>query len=172
MSILVAENLFNRVLLFFRRFMAKFRMKRKEAVLFEEFWTVIKQDLAKIERYTMDKPKELQVIGWDTMAKAQPLDPPGIPRYLETVYEGKGTIELDWKRPASVSGGPVNSYIILRRDKPAPGQPFGPWQETQAAIQEVVGLTNQPRGIDLEYRIVAVNETGNSAPSNTVAAVL
>ena len=40
------------------------------------------------------------------------------------------------------------------------------------ATSEVAGLTNQPRGIDLEYRIVAINAAGNSVPSNTVAAVL
>jgi len=81
MSILVGGNLFNQMLLRFRQVVAKFRMKRKEDVLLEELKTVMKQELAKIESDTMDTPEELQWIGWDTKAEAQPLDPPGMPRY-------------------------------------------------------------------------------------------
>lgn len=61
---------------------------------------------------------------------------------------------------------------ILRRDKPAPGQPFGPWQDCQAALDTETFITNQPRGIGLEYRVVAVNAAGTSVLSNSVEVVL
>ena len=81
MSILVGGNLFNQMLLRFRQVVAKFRMKRKEDILLEELKTVMKQELAKIESDTMATPEELQWIGWEPKAEAQPLDPPGMPRY-------------------------------------------------------------------------------------------
>jgi len=75
----------------------------------------------------------------------------------------------------------TRNSIRASRDKPGPNQPYGPWQQSQAALDtetfpqatpEVAGLTNQPQGIDLEYRIVAVNSAGTSVPSNTTACVL
>jgi hypothetical protein len=33
-------------------------------------------------------------------------------------------------------------------------------------------LTNQPRGKDLEYRVIAFNSNGDSVPSNSVSATL
>jgi len=151
--------------------LAKYWIEDKEATL-EEVKTLMKQQLAKSEIDTVDNPKKLKLIGWGPKAEARRLVPPGMPRHLEILHEGKGTLELDWKPPATQSGGPVRNYVILRRDKPVPGQPFTNWQDCQAAIQTETFLTNQPRGIDLEYRIVAINAAGNSIPSNTVAAVL
>jgi len=40
------------------------------------------------------------------------------------------------------------------------------------ATSEVAGLTNQPRGIDIEYRVIAINNAGTSVPSNIVDVVL
>jgi len=40
------------------------------------------------------------------------------------------------------------------------------------ASAKVADLTDRPRGIDLEHRVITVNNAGNSVPSNTVAAVL
>jgi len=138
----------------------------------DEIKTLMKQQLAKSEIDTTDNPKQLKLIGWGPKAEARRLVPPGMPRHLEILHEGKGTLELDWKPPALQSGGEVRNYIILRRDKPNPGQPFTNWQPCQTAIQTETFLVNQPQRIDLEYRVVAINKAGNSVPSNTVAAVL
>jgi len=150
---------------------AKYWIDDKEAAR-DELETLMKQQLAKSEIDTVDNPKQLKLIGWGPKADARKLVPPGMPRNLEAVHEGKGTLELDWKAPAPQSGGLVRNYVVLRRDKPAPGQPFGPWQDCQAALETETFLTNQPRGINLEYRIVAVNAAGNSVPSNTAEVVL
>lgn len=130
----------------------------------------MKRELAKSENDTVDNPTELKLIGWAPDAEPEHPDVPGMPRHLEILHEGRGTLELDWKPPAT--GGEIRNYVILRRDKPEQGQPFTPWQQCQASLDTETFLTNQPRGIELEYRVIAINNTGNSVPSNTVAAVL
>jgi hypothetical protein len=151
--------------------LAKYWIEDKDFAL-DGIKTLMKQELAKSEIDTTNNPKQLKLIGWGPKAEAHRLVPPGMPRNLEILRAGKGTIELDWKAPASQSGGQVRNFVVLRRDKPAPGQPFGPWQDCQAALETETFITNQPRGINLEYRIVAVNAAGNSVPSNTAEVVL
>jgi len=150
---------------------AKHWNEQKESAL-EDLESVMKLQLAKSENDTVTEPKRLKLIGWGPKAEPHKLVPPGMPRHLDAVHQGKGTIELDWKPPALHSGGQVRNYVVLRRDKPGPNKPFGPWQQSQSAIETETFLTNQPQGIDLEYRIVAINSAGTSVPSNTAAAVL
>jgi len=40
------------------------------------------------------------------------------------------------------------------------------------AMESEIALHNQNRGKEWEYRIIAVNKTGEGIPSNTVMAVL
>jgi hypothetical protein len=40
------------------------------------------------------------------------------------------------------------------------------------AIQTEATLVAQPKGIELEYRVIAVNKAGEGPPSNTVMVVL
>jgi len=40
------------------------------------------------------------------------------------------------------------------------------------AIESETSLTNQPRGAELEYRVIAVNKADDGEPSNTVMVVL
>ena len=150
---------------------AKHWTENKESAL-DEVETVMKLQLAKSEIDTVTEPKQLMLIGWGPKAEPRKLTPPGMPRHLEAVHQGKGTIELDWKPPALHAGGQVRNYVVLRRDKPGPNKPFGPWKQSQSAIETETFLTNQPKGIDLEYRIIAINSAGNSVPSNTAACVL
>ena len=39
-------------------------------------------------------------------------------------------------------------------------------------IVALKGLVEQPKGEELEYRIIAINKSGEGLPSNTVMAVL
>jgi len=39
-------------------------------------------------------------------------------------------------------------------------------------IETVITLSNQERGKEWEYRVIAVNKAGEAQPSNTVMAVL
>nr|VFK42300.1 MAG: hypothetical protein BECKTC1821E_GA0114239_101819 [Candidatus Kentron sp. TC] len=46
------------------------------------------------------------------------------------------------------------------------------WLDAGLAMGLETTLTNQPRGIRLEFRVVAVNKAGEGEPSNGVLAVL
>jgi hypothetical protein len=84
---------------------------------------------------------------------------------LEAPRQGEGRVFLDWKAPAD--GGAVAGYKIERRDRPA-----GDWPLVSVAPESEATLTSQERGKDWEYRVIAVNKTGEGVPSNTVAAVV
>lgn len=107
----------------------------------------------------------LQVIGWGARAPSNQLRAPEQPRTLEAPKQGEGWVFLDWKEP--VGGGAVAFYKIQRRILPA-----GHWADAASAIPSDYTLIEQPRGAELEYRIVSVNRAGESMPSNTVMVVL
>ena len=78
---------------------------------------------------------------------------------------------LDFKAPARGSGGNVRTYVIERRQQPEGGE-FGNWRQAGIALETEASLMNQPRGVQLEYRVKAINTGGESVPSNSVAVVL
>jgi len=66
-----------------------------------------------------------------------------------------------------VDGGAVAAYKIQRRLRPN-----GPWTDVGMAIESEITLTNQERGKEWEYRVIAVNKSGEGQPSNTIMEVL
>ena len=133
---------------------------------------LMKDELKKSEVDVGADSEKLEYIGWGPKAPPSPADRPGQPRNLDTVMQGAGTVLLDWKAPARGSGGTVRTYVIERRDQPEGGGEFGKWRQTGIALESESTLMNQPRGVQLEYRVKAINTGGESLPSNTVAAVL
>ncbi len=89
----------------------------------------------------------------------------GQARTLEAPRQGDGWVLLDWKEP--VDGGKVAAYKIERRERPS-----GPWTDSGMAIESEITLSNQERGKEWEYRVIAVNKAGGATPSNTVMVVL
>lgn len=118
------------------------------------------------------EPDKLQYIGWGPKAPPSPADPPGQPRNLEAFNQGLSEVSLDWKAPARGSGGAVRTYVVEQRHQPQGGGDFSNWQPVGTALETEASLTGQPRGIQLEYRIKAINNGGESIPSNTAAVVL
>jgi len=59
------------------------------------------------------------------------------------------------------------TYKIQRRERPS-----GPWADVGLAIESEITLSDQERGKEWEYRVIAVNKAGEGQPSNTVMAVL
>ena len=51
-------------------------------------------------------------------------------------------------------------------------RPAGAWEEVAAAVISEATLVEQPRGKELEYRIVTVNKASDGEASNTVMVVL
>lgn len=118
-------------------------------------------------------PGKLQLIGWG--GPAQPsADLPGQPRGLEACIQGPGTVFLDWKAPAAGTGGRVRYYRVERRVRDLGTntitEDWGAWQRSATASEYTA--TEQPRGKEIDYRVFAVNDNGDSMPSNTVMAVL
>jgi len=129
-------------------------------------------ELKKSEADTANDPEELEYIGWGPRVSPTHAQPPGQPRNLDLTIQNSGTILLDWKSAVRGSSGAARSYIIERREEPAGGGEFGPWTQIGVAIESEATLTNQPRGVELEYRVIAINKSGDGPPSNTVTAVL
>jgi hypothetical protein len=140
----------------------------KLAVLIE----VMKDELKKSEVDAGADSEKLEYLGWGQKASPSPADPPGQPRNLDAIIQGANTVLLDFKAPARGSGGNVRTYVIERRQQPEGGGEFGEWQQAGIALESETTLMNQPRGVQLEYRVKAVNTGGESLPSNTVAVVL
>jgi len=117
-----------------------------------------------LDSKTDGDPEQLATIGVSA-SSAPNKQPPGQPRSLEIISQTDAAIELDWK--SASSGGRAKAYRIQRRERPA-----GDWEVCNATDETEMLLTNQPRGKELEYRVVGFNSNGESIPSNTVAAVL
>lgn len=64
-------------------------------------------------------------------------------------------------------GRSTAAYKIQRHPRPE-----GPWGDVSMAIESEITLSDQTRGTEWEYRVVAVNKAGEGVSSNTVMAVL
>lgn len=131
----------------------------------EALTDAMKADLRYAENTVNFDDDKLKLIGWSAHKAATTLTPPGQPRLLEAPKQGEGWVFLDWKPPAD--GGRSAAYTIERRESPS-----GSWGAVATAIETEATLVAQPRGAELEYRIIAVNKAGDSTPSNSVMAVL
>jgi hypothetical protein len=131
----------------------------------EELIEALKSDIRYAENTVNFDDDKLKLIGWAGKDTPTVLIPPGEVRQLEAPKQGDGWVFLDWKQPAE--GGRVSAYKIQRRQRPD-----GVWQDVATAIETESTLVDQPKGKELEYRIIAINKSGDGSPSNTVMAVL
>jgi len=130
---------------------------------------VMKRRLKKSQVDTAGDPVKLAYIGWGPKATGQPIQVPAQPGKLAAVDVTQGGLSLVWEKPNSASL--VRNYNIERRNQQEDEQ-FGRWMLVATAYENSVNLKNQPRGLQLEYRVKAVNTSGESQPSNSVAIVL
>ena len=131
----------------------------------EDLVEAMKSDIRYAENTVNYDDDKLKLIGWAGKKTATALRIPGQSRLLEAPKQGEGWVFLDWKAPAD--GGAVSAYRVMRRERPA-----GVWEEVATAVISEATLVEQPRGKELEYRIIAVNKAGDGEPSNTVMVVL
>ncbi|NIA31391.1 MAG: hypothetical protein GWP06_15970 [Actinobacteria bacterium] len=127
----------------------------------------MKKNLRYAENTVGGDDNQLNMLGW--AGKREPAsEPPGQSRELKVIEQGTDWLILDWRTPEVESGGKVAAYKIQRR-----GMSDGDkWIDAAVAIETKIKLTDQPRHTDLEYRVVAINKTGQGKESNTVAVVL
>ncbi len=130
---------------------------------------LMKNCLKKSQVDITNDPQKLALIGWGPKQSPQPADPPGQPRELNCLTQGKGSILLEWNHPAS--GGAVQNYIVEKRDL-LQDNVFSSWRLVGTALNTTICLTCQQQAVQLEYHVKAVNKADESIPSNTVAVVL
>lgn len=125
----------------------------------------LKSDLRYAENEVNYNDEKLKLLGWGGRAAKRGSEAPGQVRNLEASRQEKNWVFLNWKRPSD--GGRVTAYKVQRRLRDQ-----GDWMDVTTALGGQITLTNEPRGEALEYRIVAINVSGEGTPSNTVQVVL
>ncbi|MBI9018379.1 MAG: fibronectin type III domain-containing protein [Phycisphaerae bacterium] len=125
----------------------------------------MKTDIAYVENTAKNDSDKLKLIGWNSRKSRTALTQPGQSRLLEAPRQGDGWVFLDWKAPSD--GGKPSAYKVMRRERPE-----GTWADVATAIDSEATLVEQPKGKELEYRIVAVNKAGEGEASNTQMVVL
>jgi len=116
----------------------------------------------------------LHRLGWNVRAEKRRLKP-GQVTYLEVGEQGPGTVALHWKPPKPTAAtGRVGFYRIERQIRDLETnhitEEWGTWAATSST--NTIHLENQPRLVELSYRIVAVNHSGDGEHSDTETAVL
>jgi len=125
----------------------------------------MKKDLRYAENTVNYDDEKLKLIGWAGRKTPTATEAPGQTRLLTAHVQGEGWVKLEWRAP--VDGGKPSAYTIMRRLRPE-----GPWTDVGTAVVTEKLLGDQTRGVEFEYRIIAVNKAGEGEPSNTVVVVL
>lgn len=132
---------------------------------YETLFTRMKMMLRYAEDAVQGDDAKLSVLNWGARREKTPLTAPGQARLLEVVQQIAGGLSLRWKKP--VEGGAPSFYKIERRERAE-----GNWELAGTANITESTLTNQERGKELEYHVVAANRAGDGLPSNSVTVVL
>jgi hypothetical protein len=136
----------------------------KDAEL-NELKIAMKSVLRYCENTVKHSDPELSLLGWGGRSENVSLTAPGQVQTLTITSQGETSLTLEWKKP--MDGGTVATYKLEARERPN-----GAWGIISIAMESQAELTNQERGKDWEYRVIAINKAGEGIPSNTVAAVL
>ncbi len=108
---------------------------------------------------------KLNLLGWGPRSSSKRLEPPDRPRDLEVARSGKGWVFLDWKAP--LLGGDVAAYKV-QVARPEEGV----WKDVGMSVETEILVSDQERGVDLQFHVIAVNRAGEGGPSNIVRVVL
>ncbi|MBI2403731.1 MAG: fibronectin type III domain-containing protein [Gemmatimonadetes bacterium] len=123
-----------------------------------------KANLKYAEVVFRDQPERLNGLGWGPRRDGSTLEAPGEVRDIRILGEGDTWVTLRWNPP--VDGGAVASYKIQRK------KDGGGWEDVGSSVDTEQMLSHQPRGIEMEYRVLAANKAGVGQPSATVTVVL
>jgi hypothetical protein len=125
----------------------------------------MRDDLRYSEVITHMNDEKLKKIGWAAHRNAKAVALPGQVLDLSIVEEGPAWVKLAWKLPKT--GGRITLYEIEQLD-PATSE----WKHVISVMSKTVTLQNQPTGVQLLYRVSAVNKSGAGTPSNSIRLVL
>jgi hypothetical protein len=135
----------------------------------DEMKEVMKNCLKKSQVDVAAEPEKLTLIGWSPKHAPQPSPLPSQPVNLRITYRDNASVMLEWDRPADNSR--VRNYIVERRQAQSGGD-FTNWTIIEISYQTQARLIKQPTGLQLEYRVKAANNAGESLPGNVTAMIL
>jgi hypothetical protein len=143
-----------------------------ENTAFETLTQEMKKILYLAEAYHENNTSVLSLIGWGS-SSTPVANAPSQPRELSSEIVDRGQVTLKWQPPKPNTGGAVRFYRIERRQK----QSDATWLDwgkdaVYSSTAKEITLTDQPKGVEVEYRVISVNVAGESTPSNTVRLVL
>lgn len=126
----------------------------------------VTQHGADVEVNVLGHPERLSWQGWGGRAGAGEWEPPGAVRdFTVDSTASDWILKLTWRPPAD--GGPAATYVVQRR------KPRGDWTNRYVDLPgNDCLLLNEPKGIELDYRVVAVNPAGEGEPGEVVTVVL
>uniref|UniRef100_A0A0N5D1Z0 non-specific serine/threonine protein kinase n=1 Tax=Thelazia callipaeda TaxID=103827 RepID=A0A0N5D1Z0_THECL len=103
-----------------------------------------------------------------TIHAKNPFDKPDKPGKPEPTDWDKDHVDLEWTKPLSDGGAPIEEYRIEKRSKYGRWEPalIVPGDSTTATVPDLV------EGEEYEFRIIAVNKGGPSDPSDPSVAVI
>jgi hypothetical protein len=126
---------------------------------------LVKANLRYAENHTRRDPVKLGALGWGAPRPKNPIEPPGEVRELRMLQELPRGVVLGWRKP--VDGGPVVVYKVQRRRRAT-----GEWVDVGTCVGREFALSDQETGVELEFRVIAINKAGEGRPSNVARAVL
>lgn len=126
----------------------------------------IRADLRYAENHVAFADEKLKYLGWSAPRTKRPAAAPGQALMLTATRTETGAVALRWHKPAD--GGRPAGYKIYRRHRAAES---GRYEMVELALTCRAILPNQPAGAVLEYRIAAVNRSGEGPPSNTATVI-
>jgi hypothetical protein len=96
---------------------------------------------------------------------------------LKATVQDSGDCRLDWKAPplgssVEASLGAVSHYRVERRRRNAASEHAAEWSGLQVTpTNPNATIKDLERGVEYEFRVVAINAGGPSVPSNVATAV-
>ena len=111
-----------------------------------------------------DRPEKLNQLGWGPRRSSTALEAPGEVRNMKVAGEGDDWVVLRWMSPTE--GGKAGFYKIQRKVE------GNPWEDVDTATATEQLMSGQPRGVEIDFRVIAVNKAGEGSPSATVTLVL
>lgn len=123
--------------------------------------------------YGVSAPENLLLLGWGPRSEPT-FNAPGQARNLDATVQGPATVDLDWKSPLRTEAtGRPSYYLLTRQIRTLAGvvtEDWGVWQASSIPSEAV--LTDLPRGVEIDFRVEAINNNGAGPASNTVTVVL
>ena len=147
----------------------KLAVERKQASL-AALKACMKRELQRAEVDTAADPGRLELIGW-ARRTVHASEVPAQPRRLKAERLDGHVVRLKWRAPRWGEGGRIRSYAIERRNMKENGK-LSEWTHVAVALKTNAELPEEPRGVLLEYRVIALNNAGASAESSVASVIV